>query len=122
MAQRRGNDALALIQNAEFIGRMNGLINLYTIDPNDVEVKRELGGLRRQMGQIWLDLNPKQLQALYQSNFGQMYRNFLGSGFSREPLDSQEQNLRAQLIPFVSDMTQAQAMNAPARRLALLHT
>ena len=112
MAQRRGNDALALIQNAEFIGRMNGLINLYTIDPNDVEVKRELGGLRRQMGQIWLDLNPKQLQALYQSNFGQMYRNFLGSGFSREPLDSQEQNLRAQLIPFVSDMTQPEAVNA----------
>ena len=112
MAQRRGNDALALIQNAEFIGRMNGLINLYTIDPNDVEVKRELGGLRRQMGQIWLDLNPNQLQALYQSNFGQMYRNFLGSGFSREPLDSQEQNLRAQLIPFVSDMTQSEAVNA----------
>ena len=112
MADRRGNEALALIQNKEFIGRMNGLINLYTIDPSDAEVKRELTALRRQMGQIWLDLNPQQLQALYQSSFGQMYRNFLGSGFSREPLAEDDQALRSQLVPFVSNMSQPKAVNA----------
>lgn len=112
MADRRGNEALALIQNKEFIGRMNGLINLYTIDPSDAEVKRELTALRRQMGQIWLDLNPQQLQALYQSGFGQMYRNFLGSGFSREPLAADDQALRSQLVPFVSNMAQPKAVNA----------
>ena len=109
MADRRGNEALALIQNKEFIGRMNGLINLYTIDPSDAEVKRELTALRRQMGQIWLDLNPQQLQALYQSSFGQMFRNFLGSGFSREPLAEDDQALRSQLVPFVSNMSQPKA-------------
>ena len=112
MADRRGNEALALIQNKEFIGRMNGLINLYTIDPGDAEVKRELTALRRQMGQIWLDLNPQQLQALYQSGFGQMYRNFLGSGFSREPLAEDDQALRSKLVPFVSNMSQPKAVNA----------
>ena len=112
MADRRGNEALALVQNKEFIGRMNGLINLYTIDPSDAEVKRELTALRRQMGQIWLDLNPQQLQALYQSGFGQMYRNFLGSGFSREPLAADDQALRSQLVPFVSNMAQPKAVNA----------
>jgi hypothetical protein len=112
MAQRRGNEALALIQNQDYIGRMSGLINLYTIDPSDVEVKRELINLRRQMGQIWLDLNPAQLQALYQTSFGQLYRNFLGCGFSREALIPEDQQLRAQLGRFVSNMNQPKAVNA----------
>lgn len=111
MAQRRGNEALALIQNQEFIGRMNGLINLYSIDPADAEVKRELTGLRRQMGQIWLDLNPQQLEALYQSGFGQLYRNFLGCGFSREGLNAEDQQLRNQLAQFVGNMAQPRAIN-----------
>jgi hypothetical protein len=112
MAQRRGNEALALIQNQDYISRMSGLINLYTIDPGDPEVKRELIGLRRQMGQIWLDLNPAQLQALYQTSFGQLYRNFLGCGFSREALIPEDQQLRAQLARFVSNMSQPRAVNA----------
>lgn len=112
MAQRRGNEALALVQNQDYIGRMSGLINLYTIDSADPEVKRELIGLRRQMGQIWLDLNPAQLQALYQSSFGQLYRNFLGCGFSREALIPEDQQLRAQLARFVSNMSQPRSVNA----------
>lgn len=112
MAQRRGNDALALLQNQDYLGRMSGLINLYTIDPNDAEVKRELIGLRRQMGQIWLDLNPTQLQALYQTPFGQLYRNFLGCGFSREPLIPEDQQLRGELARYVGNMAQPLAINA----------
>ena len=112
MAQRRGNDALALVQNQDFIGRMSGLINLYTIDPADAEVKRELIGLRRQIGQIWLDLNPAQIQALYQSSFGQLYRNFLGCGFSREGLLPEDQQLRTQLARYVGNMAQPKAINA----------
>jgi hypothetical protein len=112
MAQRRGNEALALVQNQDYLGRMSGLINLYTIDPTDAEVKRELIGLRRQMGQIWLDLNPAQLQALYQSSFGGVYRNFLGCGFSREALIPEDQELRAQLARYVSNMGQPKAINA----------
>jgi hypothetical protein len=112
MAKRRGNEALALVQNQDYLGRMNGLINLYTIDPSDTEVKRELIILRRQMGQIWLDLNPAQVQALYQSSFGQLYRNFLGCGFSREGLLAEDQTLRSQLARYVSNMAQSKAINA----------
>jgi hypothetical protein len=112
MAKRRGNEALALVQNQDYLGRMNGLINLYTIDPSDTEVKRELISLRRQMGQIWLDLNPAQVQALYQSSFGQLYRNFLGCGFSREGLLAEDQTLRSQLARYVSNMGQPKAINA----------
>lgn len=112
LSARRGNEALALIQNKDFLGRMNGLLNLYVIDRRDNEVKRELIGLRRQLGQIWLDVNPAQIQQLYQSSFGQLYRNFLLSGFPREALIPEDQQLRAQLGQVVSNMTQPQALNA----------
>lgn len=110
IAPRRGNEAMALIQNKDFLGRMSGLVNLYTIDPSDAEVKRELSALRRQMGQIWLDVNPAQLQALYQSSFGQLFRNLLASGFGREPLGPDDQQVRAQLAPFVADMSRPGAL------------
>ena len=112
LAARRGNEALALIQNQEFMGRMSGLINLYTIDANDVEVKRELISLRRQLGQVWLDVNPAQIQQLYQSSFGQLYRNLISSGFSREPLIQEDQQIRAQLSQVVANMNQPRALNA----------
>jgi hypothetical protein len=112
LSARRGNEALALIQNQDFLGRMNGLLNLYGIDRRDNEVKRELIGLRRQLGQIWLDVNPAQIQQLYQSSFGQLYRNFLLSGFPGEALIPEDQQLRAQLGQVVSNMTQSQALNA----------
>jgi hypothetical protein len=101
---------MALIQNKEFLGRMSGLVNLYTIDPADAEVKRELCALRRQMGQIWLDVDPDQLQALYQTPFGQLFRNLMASGFSREPLGPEDQQLRAQLAPMVADMAKPGAL------------
>lgn len=110
IAPRRGNEAMALIQNREFLGRMSGLVNLYTIDPSDAEVKRELCALRRQMGQIWLDVNPEQLQALYQTPFGQLFRNLMASGFGREPLGAEDQQVRGQLAQHVADMTKPGAL------------
>jgi hypothetical protein len=112
MATLRGNEAMALAQNQEFIGRMDGLVKLYSIDQNDADVKRELIGLRRQMGQVWLDVNPAQVQALYQSSFGQLYRTFLGCGFSREALIPEDQQLRGQLAQVVGNMSQPRALNA----------
>jgi hypothetical protein len=112
LSARRGNEALALIQSQEFMGRMGGLINLYTIDPSDAELKRELIGLRRQLGQIWLDVNPAQIQQLYQSSFGQLFRTLLSSGFAREPLSPEDQQLRSQLAQVVANMNQPRAINA----------
>jgi hypothetical protein len=112
LSARRGNEALALIQNQQFMGRMSGLINLYTIDPSDAEVKRELTGLRRQLGQVWLDVNPAQIQQLYQSSFGLLFRNLLSSGFASEPLMPDDQQIRIQLSRFVANMSQPRAINA----------
>jgi hypothetical protein len=112
LAQERGNDALARVQAEEFQSRMNGLINLHVIDPADAEVAEQLAGLRRLLGQIWLDAPQQQMEELYRSSFGELYRNLLASGFSRRPISDQDRQVRQQLARFVADMSKPRAINA----------
>lgn len=112
LAAVRGAEALAQIQSPETINRMSGLINLHVIDPEDQEVQSQLVGLRRQLGQIWLDAQPAQLQDLYTSSCGQLYQELLQSGFPRIPLSQDDRLLRNKLARLVADMSQPGAINA----------
>jgi hypothetical protein len=113
LARQRGSEALALVQSPEYLNRMNGLINLYVIDPEDVEVRQQLVELRRLLGQIWLDAQPAQLEELYGgSSFGRLYRDLLASGFPRASLSQEDRLLRNQLARLVADMSQPGGINA----------
>ncbi len=112
LGELRGEAGMALIQNNEFLGRMSGLINLYAIDPGDAELKQELSGLRRQVAQVWLDVDTPQLEALYRTPFGQLTQNLIASGFCREPLPPEEDAARRQLGLIVSELSHARALNA----------
>lgn len=112
LSARRGNDALALVQDPDYQNRMRGLINLYVIDPGDGEVQQQLIELRRLLGQIWLDSPADQLERLYKSNFGQLYRDLLASGFPRLQLSQEDRLLRNRLAKLVADMSQPGAINA----------
>jgi hypothetical protein len=113
LSRQRGAEALAAVQEMDFQRRMSGLINLFVIDPSDVNVVENLIELRRMLGQIWLDAQPSQLQALYGSGgFGRLYRELLASGFSRLNLIDQDRYLRNQLAILVADMSQPGAINA----------
>lgn len=113
LSQQRGAEALAAVQEVDFQRRMSGLINLFVIDPTDANVVENLIELRRLLGQIWLDAQPSQLQALYSSaGFGRLYRELLASGFSRLNLIDQDRYLRNQLAMLVADMSQPGAINA----------
>ena len=79
LARLRGNEALALVQSDDFLSRMSGLLNLHVIDPADAEVRQQLAELRRLLGQIWLDTPLEQMEVLYRSSFGELYRNVLAS-------------------------------------------
>jgi hypothetical protein len=92
---------------------MSGLINLHVIDPADVQVTEQLVELRRLLGQIWLDAQPAQMEALYSSRpFGRLYQELLASGFSRTPLGDEDRFLRNQLAEIVADMSEPGALNA----------
>ena len=113
LSRQRGAEALAAVEDMDFQRRMSGLINLFVIDPSDAKVVENLIELRRLLGQIWLDAQPSQLQALYSSpGFGRLYRELLASGFSRLNLNEQDRYLRNQVAMLVADMSQPGGINA----------
>jgi hypothetical protein len=103
---------LAKLQSEEFQNRMAGLINLHVIDPADAEVAGQLAGLRRQLAQVWLDIATDELEPLYRSRFGDLYRNLLASGFARSAISPADRNLRQKLAQRVADMSRPGAINA----------
>lgn len=99
----RGQEGFDLFRTPEFVERMGGLINLYTIDRSDPEVRRELAKLRRLIGQLWLDLADEQLEDLYGSPVGGVYRSLLSSDFGNDSLDEADRTLRSDLLVLAQD-------------------
>ena len=112
LSQLRGQDALNQLQEADFSSRMSGLINLFTIDPGDEDVNRELGNLRRLLGQIALDLDAAQLESLYRSSYGELHRQLMRCGFASAPISQQDARDRSQLAGLVANINQPGGLNA----------
>ena len=112
LAPITGAAAMALIGDASFLGRMSGLINLYGLEPSDPEICRDLGLGRRQVAQVWLDVESDQLESLYRTPFGQLTDNLIASPFAREPLNQDERALRQQLAEVAADLHHPRALNA----------
>lgn len=112
LAERQGADCMPLIEDQAFLGRVSGLINLYAIDSNDADLKQDLAQQRRQIAQIWMDVQTDQLEALYRTAFGQLTQNLIASGFWREPVSSGEDLVRQQLNAIVSAMQHPRSQNA----------
>jgi len=108
----RGQDAYNQIQEADFASRMSGLINLFTIDPGDEDVNRELGNLRRLLGQIALDIDSAKLEALYRSSYGELHRQLMRCGFASAPISQQDAKDRSQLAVLVANINQPGGLNA----------
>lgn len=112
LAPLQGNAAMALIKNNGFHGRINGLIDLYGIDPLDTEIISELAIGRRQVAQVWLDLETKQLEKLYRTPFGRLTEKLILSGFASEPINSQEQNHLLELNNVIREFKHIRSLNA----------
>lgn len=112
LAPLTGSAGMALIGDADFLGRINGLIKLYELEPSDPEIGRDLSLGRRQVAQVWLDVETEQLEALYRTPFGQITDHLILSGFAREPLSDDERALRQQLVELSADLGHPRALNA----------
>ncbi len=110
--ERRGNQILEILAEATYVTRMQGLINLHAIDPNDAEVIEELADLRRLLSQLWLDLPSNQLDRLYESAAGELYQSLLRSRFGAAPLSDEDQARRSALLPLVADLSLNGAVQA----------
>ncbi|NDC34026.1 MAG: hypothetical protein EBZ51_01225 [Synechococcaceae bacterium WB9_2_112] len=112
LAPLTGNACMALISDQDFLGRVSALINLYAIEPQDPEVCRDLDRSRRQVAQVWLDVEPDQLEVLYRTPFGQLTDNLIASNFAVEPLHQEDLNRRHQLAELAADLRHPHALNA----------
>ena len=58
VSERRGQEVMTLVTSTEGVKRINALINLYGMAPEDADTLNELSGLRRMVAQLWMDVEP----------------------------------------------------------------
>jgi len=97
VSERRGQEVMTLVTSTEGLKRINALIKLYGIAPDDEDTLNELSGLRRMIAQLWLDVEPSQLEALNESAVGDITLKLIQSGFGSEMINTEDQRARQQL-------------------------
>lgn len=103
---------MAWFRDEEALSRMQALLNFYAMDPSDAETRQELAALRRVAAQLWLDVDPAQLQTLYGTPVGLLTRGLITAGFGQELVDASDHQARQQLAPLVADLEAPRAINA----------
>ena len=112
LCERRGEAAMEWFQSEAALKRMEALIQLFSLQPDDPETLQELAGLRQVIAQLWLDVDERQLQQLYATPMGAVYRALIRSGFSGQVVDPIDQRARQQLAPLVENLAAPGAINA----------
>lgn len=112
LCERRGEEAMEWFRSEDALKRMEALIQLYSLQPDDAETLVELAGLRQVMAQLWLDVDERQLQQLYETPMGAVYRALIRTGFSGQVVDHIDQRARQQLAPLVANLAAPGAINA----------
>jgi hypothetical protein len=102
---------MAWFEAPELVQRMVALINLYGLDPSDQDTRQELAELRNTIAQLWLDVSSDQLEQLYQTAVGNVYRSLLMSGFGADLVTEQDGMTRQALAPHVADLKLPGAIN-----------
>ena len=109
LTDRRGEDAMAWFRDEAVVARMQELIEGYITDRTSKDVLQELAGLRRVLAQLWLDVDPGQLQTLEQTTVGVVTRSMILSGFGAELVDDADAVTRQQLSSAGADFHSAGA-------------
>lgn len=112
LSERRGQEAMAWLEQPENVNRLAALINLYGLDPADLGTCTELAAVRNTLAQLWLDVVPEQLEPLYRSVVGNLTRSLIASGFSREDVAGDEPLIRRLLAAQLEDLSQPRAINS----------
>ena len=112
MTDRRGEDAMAWFRDEEVVSRMHDLIATFGLAPDDSSTCQELAGLRRVLAQLWLDVEPVQLETLHSTAVGAVTHAMIGSGFGAVLLDEADTLIRAQLGRQPMDFSQPGAPGA----------
>ena len=117
LSDRRGEEAMAWFRDDEALDQMGTLIQAYQQDSINQELLEELNGLRAVTAQLWLDVDPVQLQTLFFTPVGEITQRLIRSGFGRHVFDDQDEMARQHLAARADDLA---APEAPGVVLATL--
>ena len=117
LTERRGDDAMAWFRDQATLKHMQDLIARYSEQPDSDDLAAELAGLRVVLAQLWLDVEPIQLQTLWHTPVGEITKALIQVGLGHRLLDAQDQRARQQLVERARDLSQP---NAPAVILAMM--
>jgi len=117
LTDRRGEEAMTWFRDEQVVTRMKELIRTFGLTPADSSTCNELAGLRRVLAQLWLDVEPVQLQTLYGTSVGEVTQAMIKSGFGALLLDEADVQCRAQLGSQAMDFSNP---GAPGALLASL--
>ena len=117
MTDRRGEEAMVWFRDEAVVSRMHELIQVFGADPGSQSVLQELAGLRRVLAQLWLDVEPVQLQTLHDTAVGDVTQALIRAGFGAVAVDEADSKARAQLGGMTLNFSQPEA---PAAVLAIL--
>ena len=117
LTERRGDDAMAWFRDQATLNHMQDLIARYSEQPDSDDLAAELAGLRVVLAQLWLDVEPIQLQTLWHTPVGEISKALIQVGLGHRLLDAQDQRARQQLVERARDLSQP---NAPAVILAMM--
>jgi len=100
------------VTSAPFLNRLLGSVNLYHIDPTDLDICNELRKIRRRFSDYWLTIETAQLETVYQGDLGRGFKLLLGSGFQKEPLDSDEEQYKQAITQVAVGLQAPKSLNA----------
>ena len=118
---RRQQNTTTEVNSQQFLNRVIGCVNLYEIDPTNLEIQTELAQLRQQIAQYFATLDLVELESIHQTSVGQAYQTILKSGFQQNPLNSSDQQFLKTLgIQSLDPITSLTSINA--QLVALLYS
>ena len=106
LSSRRDQAAREWLCEEAVLARALVLLNGFQLDPSADAQLQELAELRRVVAQLWLDLEPNQLKANFESPIGLLTRSLVVSGFHRRavlPQDSACADVLRQQLDEASD-------------------
>ena len=112
LTERRGEQAMEWFRDSTVVERMQELIAGFSADPSDAALHGELAGLRRVLAQLWLDVEPIQLETLNSTAVGPVTTALIAAGFGSVLVDDQDRRDREQLGSFAMDFSRPGAAGA----------
>ena len=117
LTQQRGDAAIRWLQDEAVLARAVVLLNGFQLDPQAPEQAKELADLRAVVAQVWLDIDPEQLQGLFESPLGLLTRSLVAGGFNAVTINERE---RAQSKALQQQLQESSLETIPQHLLAAL--